>query len=187
MRGYALKTFKNIGNRNRESLTENSTVFCWKCVKPQSIATAKHKFQQLVFNPANQKLTDFLGELQKLAKDAFGVDAQAIIEQFIYVKMPPHLKNSINQARLENGTYEQVMTHLARELELNSLEYPDETQMNIVTHRQQNEGNKDNARNNSDTNNFNPNNHKIDRKSRTIYPLCNTCGKMNLFHREMLR
>ena len=53
------------------------------------MATAKHKFQRLVFNPANQKLIDFLYELQKLAKDAFGVAAQAIIEQFIYAKMPP--------------------------------------------------------------------------------------------------
>ena len=74
------------------------------------MATAKHKFQQLVFNPVNQKLTDFLDELQKLAKDAFGVAAQAIIDQFIYAKMPPHLKKSKNQAYLENGTYEQIHT-----------------------------------------------------------------------------
>ena len=50
-------------------------------------------------------LIDSLDELQKLAKDAFGVAAQTIIEQFIYAKMPPHLMKSINQAYLENGTY----------------------------------------------------------------------------------
>ena len=127
MRGDALQTFKNIDRPNRENLTEILTVFRRKYVKPQSMATAKHKFQQLVFNPANQKLIDFLDELQKLAKDAFGVAAQAIIDQFIYAKMPPHLKKLINQAHLENGTYEQIVTHLERELELNSLEYPDET------------------------------------------------------------
>ena len=121
MRGDALQTFKNITSPNRKNLGEILTVFCRKNVKPQSMATAKHKFQQLVFNPANQKLIDFLDELQKLAKNAFGVDAQAIIEQFIYAKMPPHLKKSINQAHLENGTYEQIVTHLERELELNSL------------------------------------------------------------------
>ena len=104
MRGDALQTFKNISSPNRENLGETLTVFRRKYVKPQSMATAKHKFQQLVFNPANQKLIDFLDELQKLAKDAFGVDAQAIIEQFIYAKMPLHLKKSINQAHLENGT-----------------------------------------------------------------------------------
>ena len=180
MRGDALQTFKNITSPNREKLGEILTVFRKKYVKPQSMATAKHKFQQLVFNPANQKFIDFLDELQKLAKNAFGVDAHAIIEQFIYAKMPPYLKKSINQAHLENGTYEQIVTHLERELELNSLEYPDETQMNTVTHKQQIEGNPDNAGNiNSDTNDSDPNNHKIDRKSRTLYPPCATCGKTN--------
>ena len=180
MRGDALQTFKNISSPNRENLTEILTVFRRKYVKPQSTATARHKFQQLVFNPANQKLIDFLDELQKTAKDAFGVDAQAIIEQFIYAKMPPHLKKSINQAHLENGTCEQIVTHLERELELNSLEYPDETQMNTVMYKQQIDGNPDNAGNiNSDTNDSNPNNHKNDRKSRTLYPPCETCGKTN--------
>ena len=97
------------------------------------MATAKHKFQKLVFNPANQKLVEFLDELQKLAKDAFGIAAHAIIEQFIYAKMPPDLKKSINHAHLENGTYEQIFTHLDRELELNGLEAPDELQINTVS------------------------------------------------------
>ena len=52
--------------------------------------------------------------------------------------------------------------------------------MNTVTHKQQIEGNKDDAENiNSDTNDRNPNNHKIGRKSRTLYPPCETCGKAN--------
>ena len=125
MRGDALQTFKNISSPNRENLAEILTVFRRKYVKPQSMATARYKFQQLKFNPANQKLIDFLDELQKLAKNAFGVAAQAFIDQFIYAKMPLHLRKSINQAHLENGTYEQIVTHLERQLELNSLEYLD--------------------------------------------------------------
>ena len=180
MCGDALQTFKNISSRNRESLTEILTVFHRKYVKSQSMATARHNFQQLVSNPANQKLIDFSDELQKLAKNAIRVAPQAISDQFIYAKMPPHLKKSINQAHLENGTYEQIVTHLERELELNSLEYPDETQMNTVTHKQQIDVNQDDAGNiNSDTNDSNPNNQKIDRKSRTLYPPCVTCGKTN--------
>ena len=114
MRGDALQTFKHITSPNRESLGENLTVFRRKYVKPQSMPEAKHKFQQLVFTPANQKLIDFLNELQKLAKEAFAVAAQANIEQFVYAKMPPHLKKSINQAHLENGTYEPIVSHLER-------------------------------------------------------------------------
>ena len=48
--------------------------------------------------------------------------------------MPPQLKKSKNQAHLENGTYEQIVTHLERELELNGLESPDELQTNNVSH-----------------------------------------------------
>ena len=49
-----------------------------------------------------------------MAKDAFGIAAHAIIDQFIYAKMPPHLKKSINQAHLENGTYEQIVTQTSK-------------------------------------------------------------------------
>ena len=57
MRGDALQTIKNITSPNRENLGDILTVFHRKYVKPQSMATAKHNFQRLVFNPANQKFT----------------------------------------------------------------------------------------------------------------------------------
>ena len=173
MRGDALQTFKNISSGNRENLAEILSVFHRKYLKFQSPATAKHKFQHLVLIPANHELIEFLDELQKLAKDAFVVAAQAINEQFIYAKMPPHLIKSTNEAHLENGTYEQIVTNLEREIELKNLESPDETQLNTLTHKQQTEGNKDNAgKINSETNDSNPSKNKNDRKSRTVYPPC---------------
>ena len=35
---------------------------------------------------------------------------------------------------MENGAYEQIVTHLESELELNDLEAPDELQINTVSH-----------------------------------------------------
>ena len=134
MRGDALQTFKNINGATRENLREILPVSRTKYVKSQSMATAKHKFQKCVFSPANQKLVDFLDELQKLAKDSFGIAAHTIIELFVYAKMPPHLKKSINQAHLENGAYERIVTNLEKEIELNGLEAPDELQINTVSH-----------------------------------------------------
>ena len=225
MRGDALQTFKNINGPTRENLQKIPAVFRRKYVKPQSMATTKHKFQKLVFNPANQKLVDFLAELQKLAKDAFAIAAHAIIEQFIYAKMPPHLKKSKNQAHLKNRTHEQIVTHLERELELNVLEAPDELPMNNVSQgptnasadrpkptchhckkpghyrnqcrlleKQQDptEINQNNLVNNNsvantcnpnsnlnNNNNNNKNSNKAERKPKTVYPPCETCGKTN--------
>ena len=44
------------------------------------------------------------------------------------------LKNSINQAHLENSIYKQIVTHLKKELELNGLEAHDELQVNTLNH-----------------------------------------------------
>ena len=45
-----------------------------------------------------------------------------MINSLLYAKLPPHLKRSVNTACLENGTYEEIIQHLERELELNGLE-----------------------------------------------------------------
>ena len=48
--------------------------------------------------------------------------------------MPPHLKKLMNQANLENGTYEQIVTNCEEEvLEQNSFESPDELKMNTMS------------------------------------------------------
>ena len=132
MRGDALQTFKNIKGPTREKLGKIVAVFRRKYVKPQSMTTTQHKFQKLVFNSTRQSLVDFPDGLQKLAKKGFGIAAHAIIELFVYAKMPLHLKKSKNQAHLENGLCEQIVTHLERELELNGLEAPEELPMNNV-------------------------------------------------------
>ena len=93
MTGDALQTFKNINGPIRKNSGEILPVFRKRYVKPQSIATAKHRFNKLVFKPASQKLVDFLNEFQKLAKDAFGIAAHVIIEELIYAIVPSHLKN----------------------------------------------------------------------------------------------
>ena len=135
LRGLALKTFKNIQRTPTTTLEDILVVFRRKYVKPESSASAKHRFNQLMFQPENQKLPDFLEDLQESAERAFGEAAPQMIESLIYAKMPPHLKKSINQAFLENGTYEQIVEHLERKMELNGLEADEplaKTQMTAV-------------------------------------------------------
>ena len=45
-----------------------------------------------------------------------------MVESLLYAKMFPHLEKSINQAYLENGTHEQFVRHLKREMELKGFE-----------------------------------------------------------------
>ena len=126
LRKNALQTFRNINTANRQTLEEILAVFRRKYVKPESQATAKHKWHRLVFDPNNMKLPDFLEELNQGAEKAFGENAQVMIDSLLYAKLPPKLKRSVNMARLENATYEEIVTHLERELELNGLEEGDD-------------------------------------------------------------
>ena len=139
LRGLALKTFKNIQRTPTTTLEDILKVFRRKYVKPESSASAKHRFNRLFFDPENQKLPDFLEELQESAEKAFGDNVQQMIENLLYAKMPPHLKKSINQAYLENGTYDQIVKHLEREMELNGLEADEpsvKTQMTVTKKEQ---------------------------------------------------
>ena len=60
LRKNALQTFRNISSSNRQTLEDVLVIFRRKYVKPESQATAKHKWHRLVFDPNTMKLPDFL-------------------------------------------------------------------------------------------------------------------------------
>ena len=133
LRKNALQTFRNISSSNRQTLEDVLVIFRRKYVKPESQATAKHKWHRLVFDPNTMKLPDFLEELNQGAEKAFGDHAQKMIDSLLYAKLPPKLKRSVNMAILENGSYDEIVAHLERELELNALEESDDLPMATMT------------------------------------------------------
>ena len=98
LRKNALQTFRNIHSAIRQTLEDILAVFRRKYVKPESQATAKHKWHKLVFDPNTMKLPDFLEELNQGAEKAFEEHAQAMIDSLLYAKLPPKLNRSVNMA-----------------------------------------------------------------------------------------
>ena len=118
LRKGALQTFRNINSINCQTLEDVLVIFRHKYVKPESQATAKHKWHRLIFDPNTMKVPNFLKELNQGAEKVFGENAKGMIDSLFFAKLPPKLKRSVNMARLENGTYEENVAHLERELEL---------------------------------------------------------------------
>ena len=133
LRKEALQTFRNISALNKKTLDDVLIVFRRKYVRPETQATAKHKWQKLTFNPNTKSLPDFLEELNECAERAFGDNAQHMIDSLLYAKLPPHLKRSLNLAYLENRTYDQIVAHLERELEISGLENDGELTIPTMT------------------------------------------------------
>ena len=98
------------------------------------MSNQSHKLQlntNGTFDPITKSLSDFSEELNDCAERAFGDNAQHMIDSLLYAKLPPHLKRSLNIAYLENGTYEQIVAHLEREL--SSLENDGELTLATMT------------------------------------------------------
>ena len=102
-------------------------------MKPESQATAKHKWRKLTFDSNTKSLSNFLDELNECADRAFGDNAQYLIDNLVYAKLPPHLKGSLNFDYLENGTYDQIVAHLDRELDFSGLENDEELTIPTLT------------------------------------------------------
>ena len=85
------------------------------------------------FDPNTMKLPDFLEELDQGAEKAFGDNAQKMVDSLLYTKLPPQLKRSVNKARLENSSHDEVVANLEKELELNALEESDDLTMATMT------------------------------------------------------
>ena len=133
IRKEALQTFRNMSASNKKTLDDVPIVFRRKYVKPETQATAKHKWHKLKFDRNTKSLPDFLEKLNECAGRAFGDNAQHMIDSLLYSKLPPHLKRSLNLAYLENGTYDQIVAQLKRELELSGLENDGELTIPTMT------------------------------------------------------
>ena len=118
----ALQTFGNKSSSNRRNPLGVFILFWQKYVKPGSQATAKNKWHKLTFDRKKKPLSDFLEEFNECAKSAFGDNAQHMMDNLLYAKLPPHLKRSLNLAYLESGTYDQKVAHLAKGIEVSGLE-----------------------------------------------------------------
>ena len=56
-----------------------------------------------------------------------------MIDSLLYAKPPPHLKRSLNLAYIENGTYDQIVAHLDKEIELRGLQNDGELTIPTMT------------------------------------------------------
>ena len=200
LRKGASQTFRNINSNHRQTLEDVLVIFRRKYVKPESQATAKHKWHRLTFDPSTMELPDFLEELNQGAEKAFGENAKSMIDSLLYPKLPQKLKRSVNMARLENGTYEEIVAHLERELELNALEESDDLPMATMASASTSHNNllSNGINTNKDaqcsyckaTGHYYKNCPKLKKKKemedkdgkkpqRPTYPPCDTCGKKN--------
>ena len=86
LRKGAIETFRNINSINCQTLEDVLVIFWRKYVKPESQATAKHKWHRLTFDPNSMKLPDFLEKLNQGAEKVFGENPKNMVDNLLYAK-----------------------------------------------------------------------------------------------------
>ena len=94
----SFQTFRNISPSNRKTLDDVLVVFRRKYVKPESQATAKHKWHKLTLDPNTKSLSNLMEELDECAGRALGNNAQHMIDNLNNAKLPPQSKRFLNLA-----------------------------------------------------------------------------------------
>ena len=102
LRKGASQTFRNINTANRQTQEDVLIVLGQKNVKPESQATAEHKWHRLVFDPSTTKLPDVLVELNQGAKNIWRPCSKHD-RQSLLCKNTSKLKLSFNMTCLQNG------------------------------------------------------------------------------------
>ena len=62
-----------------------------------------------------------------------GENAQSMTDSWLHAKLQPKLKRPVNNVRLENGTYEQIVAHLGQEIKFNALQESEDVPMAKMT------------------------------------------------------
>ena len=64
----------------------------------------------------------FLPKKNECAKRTSGTPAKEMVDSLLSAKLPPTLKRSKKLADSENGTYDQIVAHLERDIKLSGVE-----------------------------------------------------------------
>ena len=89
--------------------------------------------QKIPFHPNKESLSDFLEELDESVERMFRDNAEHMIDSSPYEPFPSLLKRSLNLACLEKVTYDQILAHLEKKLELSGLENDSELSKPTIT------------------------------------------------------
>ena len=75
---------------------------------------ARYKWDQARYDPTTEAFSDFLKNLKKIAKQAFGEEADKIIRMFLFGKLPVEIQQELTIANKEESSPEEIKTYLMR-------------------------------------------------------------------------
>ena len=75
---------------------------------------ARYKWNKTKYDPTTQTFGDFLKDLKKIAKQAYGDEADKCIKMFLFAKLPVEIQQELTMTNKEDSSPEEIKTYLLR-------------------------------------------------------------------------
>ena len=86
--------------------------------KEESIEAARIKWDALKYDPTTQTFSDFLLQLRKLAKHAFGEDASTFVNKRVYGKLPATMQHELSLTGRAHAPLDEIKEYINRRCQL---------------------------------------------------------------------
>ena len=114
LRDEAIEYWQSIQITPLTTLKDVLDLFRKEFAKEDLKEVARYKWDQARYDPTTETFSDFLKNLKKTAKQAFGDEADKIIKMFLFGKLPVEIQQELTMANKEQSSPEKIKTYLMR-------------------------------------------------------------------------
>ena len=114
LRDDAIEYWQSIQITPLTTLKDVLDLFRKEFAKEDLKEAARYKWDQARYDPTTETFSDFLKNLKKTAKQAFGDEADKIIKMFLFGKLPVEIQQELTMADKEESSPEEIKTYLMR-------------------------------------------------------------------------
>ena len=114
LRDDAIEYWQSIQITPMTTLKDVLDLFRKEFAKEDLKEVARYKWDQARYDPTTETFGDFLKNLKKTAKQAFGNEADRIIKMFLFGKLPVEIQQELTMANKEESSPEEIKTYLMR-------------------------------------------------------------------------
>ena len=114
LRDDAIEYWQSIHITPMTTLKDVLDLFRKEFAKEDLKEVARYKWDQARYDPTTETFGDFLKNLKKTAKQAFGNEADKVIKMFLFGKLPVEIQQELTMANKEESSPEEIKTYLMR-------------------------------------------------------------------------
>ena len=125
LRDEAIDFWQTITINPTTTIQDVLQLFRKEFAKEDMREVARYKWNEAKYDPTTQTFGDFLKNLKKIAKQAYGEEADRCIKMFLFGKIPVEIQQEQTIANKEDSSPEEIKTYLLRKYQYqNVLQQP---------------------------------------------------------------